>query len=215
MGLYCILCGRKDKSVSYLREKNIYDSHRLCTDHFKPEDLRKRSRCVVVQAEAVPCIYFMKAEFSTVENASKSNDDNICSIGIMSNDPRNDNINVNYLQSTTVIENMDSDPIHYTGIGKFKKIPPNNCLILLIQEGAYCNSKKRRLDSDSIELISNDSMPIQKLPVYYFIEITLLKDLISDLKKRNYISESIAHILMVRLNGIYRSMKATNKDGMT
>lgn len=45
--------------------------------------------------------------------------------------------------------------------------------------------------------------------------ISLLKDLISDLKKINYISESIAHILMVRLNGIYRSMKASNKDGKT
>ncbi|XP_029678795.1 uncharacterized protein LOC115244921 [Formica exsecta] len=282
MGLYCILCGRKDKSVSYLRfpsnkhirkqwlnfckksEKNLYDSHRLCTDHFKPEDLKKRSRCVVVQAEAVPCIY-------------STDDDNICSTGIMNSDLKNDNIiAVNYSQSTTVTENIDSDPAHCTGIGNCE-IPLDDCLTSLIrEEDAHCSSKKERLDSDFSELVSNDgidsTIPIQKLPVSALTpaicdsappmildpryvgdiqlshlatprqatkainvmrrtvtqqrqkietlqkkfsrckqRISLLKDLVSDLKKRNYISETAANILMVRLNKIYLSMKAPNK----
>lgn len=39
--------------------------------------------------------------------------------------------------------------------------------------------------------------------------ISSLKDLVLDLKKRNYISEAVAD-LMVRLNSIYRSMMASN-----
>lgn len=41
--------------------------------------------------------------------------------------------------------------------------------------------------------------------------ISLLKDLVSNLKKRNYISETVANHLMVHLNNIYRSMEAPNK----
>jgi len=40
--------------------------------------------------------------------------------------------------------------------------------------------------------------------------ISLLKDLVLDLNKRNYISEAVADNLMVRLNSIYRSMMASN-----
>ncbi|XP_071570629.1 uncharacterized protein [Temnothorax nylanderi] len=323
--IYCILCGRKDKSVSYIRfpsnkhirkqwlkfcnktEKNLYDSHRLCTDHFKPEDLRKRSRCIVVQPEAVPCIYIFGGgtpPSTFVGNASKTDDGNICSTGITNSDSSNDNINVvNYSQSTTAVTenithtspnritsscgtrkksqdfakedmssmdvNVDVDPVHCTEIGNCE-ILPNNCLTpLKRRKDAHCSSKRKRLDfNDSID----STIPIHELPVPAITSaicdsappmipdpryvgdirsphlatprratramnlarrtimqqrkkietlqkkfgrckqrISSLKDLVSDLKKRNYISEIAADNLMVCLNNIYRSMKAPNK----
>lgn len=118
-------------------EKNLYASHRLCTDHFKPEDLRKHLKCVVVHEKAIPCIYTVKGQFLTVENASKINDDNICSIITEQiSDPENHNMNGSYL-------------------------PSNNCLTPFRQkEDVCCSSKKKHLDFDSIELVSNDDTEI-------------------------------------------------------
>lgn len=41
--------------------------------------------------------------------------------------------------------------------------------------------------------------------------ISSLKDLVSDLKEKNYISETAANTLMVHFNSIYRSMMTPNK----
>lgn len=98
-------------------EKNLYASHRLCTDHFKPEDLRKHLKCVVVHEKAIPCIYTMKGQFLTVENASKINDDNICSIITEQiSDPENHNMNGSYLPSNNCLTELATELVSNDGI---------------------------------------------------------------------------------------------------
>lgn len=120
---YCIACGNKDKSASYIRfpskgrirkqwlkfckrrEEDMCISHRLCTDHFKPEDLTKHFRRTLVRPEAVPCIYLLRAHVYV----QSTENDQICSTGIASSDSTTDiNIAV-YSQSTTAIDSVASE----------------------------------------------------------------------------------------------------------
>ncbi|XP_077276889.1 uncharacterized protein LOC143905358 [Temnothorax americanus] len=182
--IYCILCGRKDKSVSYIRSLQTRGS----------EEAFKVYRCATRSCALYIYIVGGGTSPSTfVGNASKTDDGNICSTGITNSDSSNDNINVvNYSQSTTALtenithtpsnritsfcgtrkksqdfakkdmSSMDVDPAHCTKIGNCE-IFLNNCLTpLKRRKDAHCSSKKKRLDfNDSID----STIAIHELPV--------------------------------------------------
>ncbi|XP_011335213.2 uncharacterized protein LOC105278095 [Ooceraea biroi] len=78
MGVYCVLCGNRNKIVSYhrfpkdrhsrekwlsfcgIREKDLNTATFLCSNHFKEEDLTKRINCVIVNPGAIPFIKTQK-----------------------------------------------------------------------------------------------------------------------------------------------------------
>lgn len=145
-------------------EKYLYDSHRVCTDHFKPEDLRKHSRCTLIQPEAVPCIYPVNEVFLKIENFSDDTDnkDNIC---VTNNDSEsqavNDNINVNYSQSTTVTESE-----YYFCSYIYLNVKWLYLILFKWQIGAHCSKvHERKCLNFHSNLVSNDDIDL-KIPIH-------------------------------------------------
>jgi len=118
-----------------------------------------------------------------VKNACKINNSNICSTEIMSNDPMN-NSDENYL-------------------------PLNNCLTSLRQkEDTYRNSKKRRLDFDTTELLSNDGTEMDNREISPNNCLTPLKekkDTYRKLLKNQNICDTCAPFLTANSDNMLKS----------
>lgn len=52
-----------------MTEEELYTSHRLCTDHFKEDDLDKHAKHIRIKQVAVPCIYTYKSVTCVIANA--------------------------------------------------------------------------------------------------------------------------------------------------
>ncbi|XP_039303417.1 uncharacterized protein LOC105207019 [Solenopsis invicta] len=87
MGVYCLLCGNRNKTVSYhrfpknkqdrekwlsfcgIKEQDLNTATFLCSNHFKEEDLKKKLNCLITNPGAIPSIKTQKRKKSnTTDN---------------------------------------------------------------------------------------------------------------------------------------------------
>ncbi|XP_039309077.1 uncharacterized protein LOC105204459 [Solenopsis invicta] len=82
MGVYCLLCGNRNKTVSYhrfpknkqdrekwlsfcgIKEQDLNTATFLCSNHFKEEDLKKKLNCLITNPGAIPSIKTQKRKKS-------------------------------------------------------------------------------------------------------------------------------------------------------